>query len=246
MKVTVVGYWHAYPEKGEAASGYLIEEENYRVLIDCGSGVVAQLQYYCDLKELDALVVSHYHNDHIGDLGALHYFRLLQPYISDEKIKPFTIFGHQDDKSGFAKLSYKDVVSASPYEAGQPVQIGPFTFSFYPTCHAVPCYAMKVETEKAALFYTADTSYSETLAQAAAGTDLLIAECSLYKGQDGKKAGHMNSEEAGRMARTAKAPLLLLSHLPHFGDHQQLAAEAAKECPGTKVELASSGWQKNI
>ena len=39
----------------------------------------------------------------------------------------------------------------------------------------------------------------------------------------------MNSLEAGRIAAEAGAGHLLLTHLPHFGEHQKLAEEA-KTC----------------
>ncbi|MFB4162902.1 MBL fold metallo-hydrolase [Alteribacillus sp. JSM 102045] len=243
MKVTVVGYWHAFPEKGEAASGYLLEQDHYRVLIDCGSGVVSQLQHYCKLDELDAAVISHYHNDHIGDIGALHYFRLLQPYISDKTPNSFSIYGHQEDAEGFNNLSYKDIVQAYPYTPNQSLQLGPFTFTFYKTTHPVPCYAMKIETNGSTLFYTADTGFTTELAEAAKGADLLIAECSLYKGLDGSPAGHMNSVEAGRLADMAGASSLLLTHLPHFGEHSKLIDEAASIYNGP-IDTASSGWSK--
>ncbi|SDH95664.1 Ribonuclease BN, tRNA processing enzyme [Alteribacillus persepolensis] len=246
MKVTVIGYWHAFPKKGEAASGYLVEHDNYRVLVDCGSGVVSQLQHYCELEDLDAVVISHYHNDHIGDIGALHYFRLLTPYISQKAAKPFAVYGHQEDVQGFQRLSYKDVVNAIPYNENQTLDIGPFQFSFYKTSHPVPCYAMKIQTSASTLFYTADTGYMPELAEAAKGADLLIAECSLYKGQDGTPAGHMNSEEAGKLANAADVPALLLTHLPHFGDHGQLKKEAQAQCPSTIIDTASAGWSKTL
>ncbi|SFE71290.1 MBL fold metallo-hydrolase [Alteribacillus iranensis] len=247
MKITVVGFWHAFPGKGEAASGYLLEKNGFRVLIDCGSGVISQLQHYCDLSTLDAAVISHYHNDHIGDIGALHYHRLLLPYLSEQKeIRPFPIYGHKEDREGFQRLSYKDVVQAVTYNDQAPLSIGPFTFTFYRTTHPVPCFAMNITDQLSTLFYTADTGFSEQLATAAQEADLIISECSLYKGQDGTKAGHMNSEEAGRFANIANARSLLLSHLPHFGEHRRLVEEAKVECPHTTVEHAVSGWTKII
>ena len=44
MKMTVVGFWGGFPEAGEATSGYLFEHDGFLLLVDCGSGVLAQLQ----------------------------------------------------------------------------------------------------------------------------------------------------------------------------------------------------------
>ncbi|MFD2705153.1 MBL fold metallo-hydrolase [Salibacterium lacus] len=246
MKVTVIGYWHAFPEAGEAASGYLIEEGDFRMLIDCGSGVISQLQHYRDLADVDAVIISHYHNDHIGDIGALHYFRLLQPVISDKPQQPLTIYGHKEDPAGFENLSFKHTITTEAYTPDRALEVGPFTFTFYKTMHPVPCYAMKIQTETAVLFYSADTAFSTEIAHAAFGADLLIAESTAYKGGDGAAFGHMTSEEAGQMAGLAKVPHLLLTHLPHFGSHEQMIGEAQNECPDTKVEIASSGWSKTL
>ena len=69
MKITTIGWWGAYPDANEASSGYLLESEGYYVLIDCGSGVLSRLQNYIALQNLDAVVLSHYHWDHVADIG---------------------------------------------------------------------------------------------------------------------------------------------------------------------------------
>lgn len=41
MKVTVIGCWGGYPAAKEASSGYLLEHDGYKILMDCGSGVLS-------------------------------------------------------------------------------------------------------------------------------------------------------------------------------------------------------------
>ena len=65
MKMTVVGFWGGFPEAGEATSGYLFEHDGFLLLVDCGSGVLAQLQKYITPSHIDAVVLSHYHHDHV-------------------------------------------------------------------------------------------------------------------------------------------------------------------------------------
>ena len=77
MKMTVVGFWGGFPEAGEATSGYLFEHDGFRLLVDCGSGVLAQLQKYITPSDIDAVVLSHYHHDHVADIGVLQYARLI-------------------------------------------------------------------------------------------------------------------------------------------------------------------------
>lgn len=50
---------------------------------------------------------------------------------------------------------------------------------------------------------------------------------------DGTAAGHMTSEEAGRVANMAKVGKLILTHLPHYGNLNQLKTEAGEQYRGT-------------
>ena len=83
MKMTVVGFWGGFPEAGEATSGYLFEHDGFRLLVDCGSGVLAQLQKYITPSDIDAVVLSHYHHDHVADIGVLQYARLITSATKD-------------------------------------------------------------------------------------------------------------------------------------------------------------------
>ena len=44
MRVHVVGCSPAWPNPGGAQSGYIVEEEGRRILLDCGPGVLPRLR----------------------------------------------------------------------------------------------------------------------------------------------------------------------------------------------------------
>jgi ribonuclease BN (tRNA processing enzyme) len=80
------------------------------------------------------------------------------------------------------------------------------------------------------LTFTSDTSYFDGLADFFRDADLLISECSFYANMDGTKAGHLNSAQAGMLAEKANVKKLVLTHLPHFGNHNDLIAQAKEQC----------------
>lgn len=73
MEITVLGNQGPCMGPGGACSGYLVETKNIRILIDCGSGVLSNLQKVCDVGTLDAIILSHLHYDHMGDILVLKY-----------------------------------------------------------------------------------------------------------------------------------------------------------------------------
>ena len=68
MKLTVVGCSPAWPNAASAHSGYLLSSEEHRLLLDCGPGVLARLRTSEAWPTVDAIVISHLHLDHCGDL----------------------------------------------------------------------------------------------------------------------------------------------------------------------------------
>ena len=87
MRITVLGKSPAWQDAGGACSGYLVEADGYCVLLDCGCGVFGKLRRHREYWEVDAVVVSHLHADHILDLvpyaSALTYAPRQQPVPVD-------------------------------------------------------------------------------------------------------------------------------------------------------------------
>jgi ribonuclease BN (tRNA processing enzyme) len=239
MKVTVIGFWGGYPEKSEATSCYLFEEKNFKLLVDCGSGALASLQNYTDLKSINAVILSHYHHDHIADIGVLQYYKII-----NEQKDGYTlpIYGHGYDKEKFNTLTYKQLTKGYEYNPNEVLNLGPFSIRFMKTNHPVDCFAMRIETENDAVVYTADSSYLEDFIAFSKEADLLICDCNMYENQDGTKAGHMNSKEVATIASNANVRELLLSHLPHSGNTKHLINEAEKYYNG-RIHLAYTGLE---
>lgn len=241
MKWTVVGYWGGYPGVKEASSGYLLEHDGFRLLVDCGSGVLAQLQAFTAVKDLDAVILSHYHHDHVADIGPLQFARLVESY-TNEMLPELPVYGHTLDTDGFSRLTHDSFTKGHAYDPDKKLQIGPFKISFLKTKHPVPCFATRFEAGNHSIVYTADSSYLPEFVSFAKGADLFVSECNFYADQDGAKAGHMNSHDAAGIARDAGAGELLLTHLPHFGNHEDLVEQACEVFSG-KVSLARIGWR---
>lgn len=239
MKITVIGHWGAYPEKDEATSCYLLEHASYKLLIDCGSGSLSQLQHFCKLEELDAVILSHYHHDHIADVGPLQYSRMIAKQLNKTN-KDLIIYGHAYDQAQFQKLAKPPYVKSTIFNEKSNLKIGPFSVSFFETNHKARCFAMRFEVDGKSLVYSADSSYMESFETFAKSADIFICESSFYAHQNAKPSGHMNSKEAGTIALNANVDTLVLSHLPHFGDHQKLISESMSIFNG-EVLLAKKG-----
>ncbi|MCM3741709.1 MBL fold metallo-hydrolase [Oceanobacillus luteolus] len=238
MKITVIGMWGGFPKKGEPCSGYLIQHEGFSLLVDCGSGVLMKLQEFINLNEIHHVVLSHYHYDHSSDVGAYQFSRLVNTKLGKVD-HPLCIYGPENPVK-------KDEFTSIPYTQFQRIDqdteltIGPFQLNFLKSIHPVETYAMKITCKNQTIVYTADTSYFEELAVFSKGADLLIAECSLYEGMDGKSFGHMNAREAGLLAAKAEAKQTILTHLPHYGNLQELL-QSAQEVGGMAIDLAKPG-----
>jgi ribonuclease BN (tRNA processing enzyme) len=236
MKLTIIGFWGGYPKINGASSGYLLEHDGFKLLIDCGSGVLAKLQNLVQPEELDAVILSHYHPDHIADIGVLQHARLIQGFLGKE-CPTLPIYGHSFEQNEFEKLTYKEITKGIAYVPDEVLTVGPFQISFLKTNHPVPCYAMRITDGDKTLIYTGDGSFKEEFISFSHNADVLLCECNFYAHQNGKSAGHMNSLEAGRLANSAGVQQLILTHLPHYGEISKLKSEALTEFTGI-IKLA--------
>jgi ribonuclease BN (tRNA processing enzyme) len=239
MKITPIGIWGGYPKANSATSSFLIEHDGFHCLIDCGSGVLSSLQNYLPLEKLDAVVISHYHADHIADVGSLQFSRIINFYLGNQA-SPLPIYGHTEDQENFEKLSYKDQTVGIAISEDDVVQIGPFKVTFCRTVHPVYCLAMKFSVGGHSIVLTADTEWRDELVEFAQGADLLISEANLYEEHVGKAPGHMGGSEAGRLAQLAGARQLVLTHLPLHGNIEEIFDAAVQNYNGP-LEIAKVG-----
>ena len=54
MRITVLGKSPSWQDADGACSGYLVEDDGVRVLIDCGNGVFGKLRRFADYLDVDA------------------------------------------------------------------------------------------------------------------------------------------------------------------------------------------------
>ena len=240
MQLTVLGYWGGYPTRNEGTSSYLLESDNFHLLIDAGSASLISLENHLNPLELDALILSHYHADHIADVGVLQYTRQLKNLDNEQKrafILP--IYGHHEDMENFNRLTSDGISKGIAYKEDEVLIIGPFQITFMKTLHPVPCYALRIkeiDTGKV-LVFTADSGYLKGFIPFSQAADVLLADTNFFMGKENHRI-HMTSIEVARIAREAKIRKLILTHLPQEGDLELLKAQAIDEAPETEVILA--------
>lgn len=244
MDITVIGCWGAYPEKNEATSGYLVECGGAKILLDCGSGVLSRLQNHCALEELDAVVLTHTHADHIADAYSLEFAILVLMQIG-ERSKPLDVYANEADIGKLA-FEYPNCVRVHPIRAREATTIGDARLEFSENVHEIPCLAVRLTSpEGKTLVYSGDTGYCEALIELSRSADVLIVESSFYDIQTGRMKGHLTAGEAGKIAALAGAGQTILTHLPHYGERNQLVTEASRHYKGP-IRLAYCDMKINI
>jgi ribonuclease BN (tRNA processing enzyme) len=248
----VLGGASAGPGPRQGCSGYLVEVDRTRLVLDLGPGTLVELRQQAALADLDAIVISHMHVDHMLDLIALWWgwihnpvplTRLLPLWLppggGDALLATTWTLAGPDD---VAQLTTK-VFDIHEYDPGEPLAIGDATVQFRPTRHYIPCWAIRVSgNDGRSLVYTADNGDAAGLVPFATGADVLVAEASLPVAPAETNAfrGVSTAAEVATLARDAGVGTLVLTHI--WPEHDAEASRAqARSVFGGRVEVARAG-----
>ena len=239
MKLTVVGCSPAWPNPGGAHSGYLVEGPG-RLLVDCGPGVLGKLRrrehgWPC----VDAIVVSHWHLDHWGDLVPWVWGRMFglgrelatpELWIPPGGTGKLTSFGEQFG----TPTMFSDTFQLNEYAEGEPFTAAGLTVTATRVPHyTVPTFAFRIGDGTRTLTYSGDSAPSDALVEAARGADLFLCEATLESGSlDNEPRGHLSADEAVAAFEASGARRLLLTHRP-----QELAVGEGRELAQEGLEL---------
>lgn len=232
MRMTVLGGCGAWPDAGRACSGYLVEVDGFRLLVDPGYATLPRLLRHVDAADVDAVLVSHGHPDHCADLNPLLRARVLNP-DPPGRLRVHALPGSLDrvlalDRPGMLD----DALTLVPFTSSGSFEIGPFTVQTWPLPHFVPNAGLRLTAGGRVLAYTGDTGPCRELVDLARDADLFLAEATYVDEVPREDARDLSSaRQAGEHAARAGAARLMLTHLwPGTLPSQALdAARAAYE-----------------
>jgi len=240
LGITVLGSSGTWPSATSGCSGYLVEDGAHRVWIDCGPGSFTALQQHCELRDVDAIVITHEHPDHCGELPVirnamlygLHVERM--PFYAPRGVLALleTLVGSRGITPSFQPKMIGDRSVA---------RIGGMKLGFSRTDHPVETLAVRIESELdpgKVLVYSSDTGPGWSVGALGDDITLALVEATFLEADTGEStAVHRTAAFTGEDARAAGVERLVLTHITPNGDPEAHRAEAAASFRG-EVELA--------
>jgi ribonuclease BN (tRNA processing enzyme) len=241
MRLTILGGAGAWPPAGGACSGYLIEHDGFRLLVDPGFATMPRLLEILPAEAIDAVLASHGHPDHVADLNPLlraramndHPPPALPTYAMPDALRPVLALDRAETLAGSFEVR--------EFEAGESLTIGPFAIESRPLPHFVPNAGFRIAAGGLSITYTGDAGPSDDLVDLADGTDLLLAEATYVESVPADLALSLNcAAEVGRQANRARARHLVLAHL-WPGTEPEASLIAASRSFRDRVDVAAGG-----
>ncbi|SEG89482.1 Ribonuclease BN, tRNA processing enzyme [Actinacidiphila yanglinensis] len=180
----MLGTCGGWPEAGRAGSGFLVEYDGFRLVLDLGYATFPRLLRYCDGEagRVDAVVVTHAHPDHCADLSALSRAR----YFAADRLAGGAARGPAQPVPLYCPPEVVERVQAmepsedlrevfAVHELPGRYPVGPFLLTGTALPHHVPHSGVRLTAPGLVLAYTGDAGPAPALAELAAGADLLVA-----------------------------------------------------------------------
>ncbi|MDR1521972.1 MAG: MBL fold metallo-hydrolase [Streptococcaceae bacterium] len=228
MKLTILGCLGGYPYNDQGTTSFLLQAKGYNLLIDCGSCALTKLEHHISPLCIDSVILTHYHHDHIADLGVLQQYRMLWPKDDPNwDAQVLKIWGHTEDEFHFNSLTMPNISIGKAYQEDDLKKIGPWDVTFMRTLHPVSAFALRLferDTRKI-LVFTGDSGYLKNFYKFAKNADVFLADTYFF-GEKKHAPIHLTAKQAGKIATKAHVKKLILTHLPQHGDLDQLKKEA--------------------
>jgi ribonuclease BN (tRNA processing enzyme) len=259
MRLTVLGKSPAWQDVDGACSGYLLQDGDVTVLIDCGNGVFGKLRRFVDYVDVDAVVVSHLHADHFIDLVPYSYALIHAPRQQPVPVPPWPgtdcpacprLIAPPGAAKAFRRVvgawGNEDLIEQAfdleEYSVKSEIEIGPLLVTFSLMPHFVDSHAISVTSANGSgrLAYGADSRPARELVEFARGADLFLVEATLPRPERSGVRGHLTAEEAGEHGKAAGVARVVLTHISDELDADE-ACERAAAAFGGPVEVAREG-----
>ncbi len=240
-----------------ASTSYLIwVDGKAKVLVDFGGGAFVRFgEAKAKLEDIDFILFTHFHIDHVADFPALvkagyfinrtktielfgpsknRYFPDTQGYLSG-LFAPGKPYGYMSEvlDTSYQGLSYRAHIFSRNLKSPPSRRIkGAITVDVVAVDHGgVPALAYRVEIYGKSIVFTGDTSAkSNNLIPLAMQCDLLVAHHAISEGAQGMaRMLHMPPSRIGQIAAYAHAKKLLLSHRMHRTMGHESESEAIIE-----------------
>lgn len=224
--LTVLGSAGSHPGVGRMCSGYLLTHTNThtstRILIDAGNGATANLQRYIAFEQLDAIVLSHRHIDHIADMIGMFYALRYAP----ESHGPIPVYAAEEVADTLASILQRDskndlagTFTFTTLTNDTAVTINDVTLTAISAVHSVPAVSVKFVADDTTFVYSGDTAANPELVTFARHADVFLCEASWTGDATHYPGGiHLTATGAGEHARDADVKELILTHLVAAAD----------------------------
>ena len=226
--------------------GFRINSRSANIHVDPGPGaLIHSIEQRQNPLELDAVVVTHNHVDHISDsmvlIEAMTGYGLKKRgavIASRDAIEQKGISAYHQSRAGTVCIAQYGQRQKFDNEKGS------FEMEFFTMKHEEPtAFGFKLYLDGGVLGYISDTELIESLGRDFAGCDLLIANCIKPEGDPYK--GHLKTADVAEIARVAKPKACMITHLGLKMLKAGPSAEAEKieKASGVKTTAARDGMK---
>lgn len=241
MELTLLGTGCPAVHAERYGPAQIVRHGDTTLLIDCGSGVTQRMaQAGISGRDIDAVLLTHMHSDHIVDL-----FQLVISSWHQGRDRPQRVFGPsgtyryvdgmvslwatemeqriEHEKRPSAVALQTEVTEIKPGEVVEfgAMRVHAIEVDHKPVRHA---YGYVIETDEAKLVISGDTRPCDALVEAAQGADLLLHEVFVHHAMkvvegvrsqetiDRVASYHTLSSDVGKVAAKAGVKWLALTH----------------------------------
>jgi ribonuclease Z len=266
IEITLLGTGSPIPDPNRAGPATLVRAGGQVFLVDCGRGVLQRAAAVgVGAAGLSALLLTHLHSDHIGDLGDLIITRWITTFVPDPA--PFPIigppgtaetveamlkaFGHD---IGYRIAHHADINGPPPIEVHEYTE-GPVwdrdgvSIRVAPTDHrpVAPTIGFRIDSDGASVVLAGDTVPCAGLDELAAGAGALVhtvirkdivMQIPQQRFQDICDYHSSVEEAAATAARAGVGTLVMTHYVPALvpGQEEQWRTLAASQFGG-RIEL---------
>jgi ribonuclease BN (tRNA processing enzyme) len=220
MRVICLGSGDVFGSKGKLNTSFYFNASKKGVLIDCGATTpVALKKVRLSANDVDVILVSHLHGDHVGGIP----FIITERQVKGDPDHTLTVIGPEGIKASVMKVlsiffqgigeNLRFPLDFIEYQSGECLRHDDLlTLTPYEAVHAPATnpHSLRIEVNGKIIAYSGDTQWNENLISLSKNADLFICEGHAFNKPE---SHHMSIKELVHNRDKLTAKKIILTHM---------------------------------